>query len=91
MNRRRILGLAAGAALVATVLAFFAGNMPLALVFLLFLLLSNTLESELVSYNSLVWVVYAAVTIQLASETTLDRGLAGHRPRVATGVVATPG
>ncbi len=39
MSRRLILGLAAGAALVATVLAFVAGNMPLALVFLLFFLL----------------------------------------------------
>jgi hypothetical protein len=39
MSRRLILGLAAGAALVATVLAFVAGNMPLALVFLLCFLL----------------------------------------------------
>jgi len=39
MNRRRILGLAAGAALVATVAAFLADNMALAVVFLLCFLL----------------------------------------------------
>jgi O-antigen ligase/peptidoglycan/xylan/chitin deacetylase (PgdA/CDA1 family) len=43
-------------------------------IFLFFLLLSNLLESALVTYNSLLWVVYAAITIQLAP------GAVVHRP-----------
>lgn len=47
-------------------------------IFLFFLLLSNLLESELVTYNSLPWVLYAAVTIQLAPEAVTRRAVAAR-------------
>lgn len=41
------------------------GVFPLA--FLLFLAASNVTESDLITYNSVFWLLYAAVTVQLAS------------------------